>query len=97
MYFTPLQDGQDGIVSIWNQHITANEILGVLCLIWVFRAQSVFRVPIGRPHFTKLSSHTYWWVLHKTQQPKVVPGKLPELVGIPPYPLQVEKPVTKLI
>lgn len=51
-YFTPLKDGRDGIVSTWNQHITANEILGVLFLVWVIRAQHVLRVPIGRPHVT---------------------------------------------
>lgn len=45
-YFTPLKDGRDGIVSTWNQHVTANEILGVLFLVWGFRAQR------GRPHVT---------------------------------------------
>lgn len=51
-YFTPLKDGRDGIVSTWNQHVTANEILGVLFLVWGFRAQHVLRVPSGRPHVT---------------------------------------------
>lgn len=51
-YFTPLKDGRDGIVSTWNQHVTASEILGVVFLIWGFRAQHILRVPIGRPHVT---------------------------------------------